>query len=214
MSFNRQRTDWRRARGDGRPLGRGQVAAVGKFVRLAPGSSPLGAKCSECYSNESRRPRSPHVSRLARGKHVVLRQSHCGSPQYDLHFVRTQPTMHRPSSAPPRRANGCGISFPVRPSRTRPACFLFTPPHCLKKNGTSATWQRSRISRTHAGSIKRAPGPDSPPTITQSIPDRLRSGSGPGRGSRDRNLIRRAGAAYHPLLEKAVRFDTVVIAQG
>ena len=46
----------------------------------------------------------------------------------------------------------------------------WTPPHCLKKNGTSATWHWSRISVTHSRSIGRAPGPDSPPTITQSIP--------------------------------------------
>jgi len=29
-----------------------------------------------------------------------------------------------------------GISSQVRPSRRRPAFFLFLPPHCLKKNGT------------------------------------------------------------------------------
>ena len=31
-----------------------------------------------------------------------------------------------------------GIWFHVRPSSTRPAFFLFLPPHCLKKNGTLA----------------------------------------------------------------------------
>ena len=36
----------------------------------------------------------------------------------------------------------------------------------------------------------RAPGPDSPPTIAQSIPFKSRLGSGPRRGSSERNLIR------------------------
>lgn len=32
-----------------------------------------------------------------------------------------------------------GISSHVRPSSRRPVFFLFTPPHCLKKNGTPAS---------------------------------------------------------------------------
>src|ERR1700674_5712293 len=31
-----------------------------------------------------------------------------------------------------------GNSSHVRPPRSRPVLFLFTPPHCLKKNGTRA----------------------------------------------------------------------------
>lgn len=63
-----------------------------------------------------------------------------------------------------------GISSQVRPSRTLPVRFLKVPPHCLKKKATSLSKQLSRISRTQSESIARAPGPDSPPTITQSIP--------------------------------------------
>jgi hypothetical protein len=39
-----------------------------------------------------------------------------------------------------------GISSQVRPSRMRPAFFLFTPPHYLKKNGTLAARHWSRRS--------------------------------------------------------------------
>jgi hypothetical protein len=83
-----------------------------------------------------------------------------------------------------------GVSFQVRVSRTRPARDLNTPPHCLKKKGTRARAQRSRISRTQAESIGRAPGPDSPPTITQSMPLRSSFLSDPSRGSRLKNLMR------------------------
>jgi hypothetical protein len=49
--------------------------------------------------------------------------------------------------------------------------------------------QRSRMSRTQSRFIGRNPGPDSPPAITQSMPDRSREGSEPRRGSSDRNLV-------------------------
>ena len=52
---------------------------------------------------------------------------------------------------------------------------LFTPPHCLKKNGISAAMLWSRMSVTQPEAIGLAPGPDSPPTITQSIPFRLKA---------------------------------------
>jgi len=48
-----------------------------------------------------------------------------------------------------------GISSHVRPSRCRPAFFLFTPPHCLKKNATRARRHSSRISTT-PGAVHRA----------------------------------------------------------
>ena len=83
-----------------------------------------------------------------------------------------------------------GISSQVRPSSSRPVCFLKTPPHCLKKNGTAASTQSSRISRTQPVFIGRAPGPDSPPTITQSIPDKSNLGKGPSKGSSDKNFVR------------------------
>src|SRR3954451_14738330 len=62
-----------------------------------------------------------------------------------------------------------GIVSYVRPSRRRPAFFLFLPPHCLKKNATPAQTHWSRMSVTHAGAIGRARWPDSPPTMTQSM---------------------------------------------
>ena len=43
-----------------------------------------------------------------------------------------------------------GISSQVRASSRRPARFLRTPPHCLKKNGTPSEVHLSRISSTHA----------------------------------------------------------------
>lgn len=49
--------------------------------------------------------------------------------------------------------------------------------------------QALRIWRTQAGSIGRAPGPDSPPTITQSMPARGSRGIGPSSGSTERNLM-------------------------
>ena len=85
-------------------------------------------------------------------------------------------------------AGRAGISSHVRPSSSRPAFFLFVPPHCLKKNGTSACAHCSRRSVTQARSIGRDRGPDSPPTIAQSIPSRFSSGNGPSRGSSERNF--------------------------
>jgi hypothetical protein len=85
--------------------------------------------------------------------------------------------------------NNLGISSQVRPFNNLPDFFLFTPPHCLKKNGTLALKHWSRISVTHCDSMGRALGPDSPPTITQSIPLKFNSGKGPSKGSNDKNLI-------------------------
>jgi hypothetical protein len=47
---------------------------------------------------------------------------------------------------------------------------------------------------TQAGSIGLASGPDSPPTITQSMPERLRAVNGPSRGSKDKNFTCARGA--------------------
>ena len=58
----------------------------------------------------------------------------------------------------------------VRPSSCRPFTDLRTPPHCLKKNGTAAARHWSRNETTHFCCIGRAPGPLSPPTITQWMP--------------------------------------------
>ena len=85
-----------------------------------------------------------------------------------------------------------GISSQVRPSRRRPVLFLFIPPHCLKKNGTPRSRHWLRMSNTQVLSIGRAPGPDSPPTMTQSIDWSGSRFNGPSRGSRERNLTRAA----------------------
>ena len=83
-----------------------------------------------------------------------------------------------------------GIWFHVRPSSTLPDFFLFVPPHCLKKKGTPAFLHWSLISITHSGLICLAPGPDSPPTITQSISFKSSSLIGPNSGSMEMNLTR------------------------
>src|SRR5690606_27979335 len=75
----------------------------------------------------------------------------------------------------------------VRPSSSRPLAFGVRPPHCLKKNAVPVSRHWSRTSRTQSACIGRALAPDSPPTITQSMPSRFNDGSGPRSGSRDRN---------------------------
>jgi len=70
-----------------------------------------------------------------------------------------------------------------------PFFFLLTPPHCLKKNGTFAARHWSLISAAHSGFIGLAPGPDSPPTMTQSIPEKSILGIGLRSGSKEINLI-------------------------
>jgi three-Cys-motif partner protein len=66
-----------------------------------------------------------------------------------------------------------GNSSQVRSLIMRPARFLFRPPHCLKKKAVPASRHATWISCTHRGSIGRARGPLSPPTIAQSICLRL-----------------------------------------
>ena len=61
-------------------------------------------------------------------------------------------------------------------------------PHCLKKWATPRSAQLSRTRRTQSACSGRAPAPDSPPVITQSIPATGRRAMGPIRGSTDRNF--------------------------
>ena len=82
-----------------------------------------------------------------------------------------------------------GKSSHVLSSSTLPASFLFVPPHCLKKKRTPALSHWSRMLRTHSTSIFLAPGPDSPPAITQSMPVRSIFVMAPIRGSKDRNRV-------------------------
>lgn len=82
-----------------------------------------------------------------------------------------------------------GISSQILPSSTLPVFFLFKPPHCLKKKGILFIVHCSLMSSTHFSSIGRAPGPDSPPTMAQSI---LFSGSfsiGPSKGSSEMTYL-------------------------
>ena len=102
-----------------------------------------------------------------------------------------------------RRVLSRGISLHVRPSSSRPPRFLFTPPHCLKKKATRAVLHWSRMSVTQSNCIGRAPGPDSPPTITQSIPLRFSFGDGPSNGSSDRNFT------WVPKLDTRLPLDTL-----
>ena len=58
----------------------------------------------------------------------------------------------------------------MRLSSILPACFLRTPPHCLKKKGMFLLLHSERIPFTQFSDMGREPGPDSPPTITQCSP--------------------------------------------
>ncbi len=69
------------------------------------------------------------------------------------------------------RGSGFLISISGISSQQRPSVHvqmpLLIPPHCLKKNGTSAAGHRYReYGEPHCGSIGRKFGPDSPPAIT------------------------------------------------
>jgi hypothetical protein len=106
-----------------------------------------------------------------------------------------------------------GISSQNMPSSSRPALFLRAPPHCLKKKGTSSATHRLRTSRTQSGSTERAPGPDSPPTITQSSPATCRSGSAVSRGSIETNLVA-AGTSRSRSIRATRSLSSTVIVHG
>src|ERR1700688_4271133 len=79
-----------------------------------------------------------------------------------------------------------GYSSYVRPSSNLP-CFAFlTPPHCLKKNENREHLPCSPTEITHPSRIGRAPGPLSPPTIAQLMPDRLNAPRSSSSGSIDK----------------------------
>src|SRR5216684_5383660 len=75
----------------------------------------------------------------------------------------------------------------VLPFNLRPATFFRTPPHCLKKKGTDAFLHCDLTDSTHLRSMGRAPGPLSPPTITQCSPSRLIDPRSSSKGSTDKN---------------------------
>jgi hypothetical protein len=97
-------------------------------------------------------------------------------------------------SAAATNARRCGYSSHSRLSSVRPPLFGRAPPHCLKKNATPCPTHWSLMLRTQFASIARAPGPLSPPAITQSMPARSSRPRCPRSGSRERNRID-AGAA-------------------
>ena len=103
----------------------------------------------------------------------------------------TQIRDHRPNYLD--RIHHCkcldGLSSHVLPISKRPFFFLFTPPHCLKKNLTSCALLCCSKSSTHVSSIGLALGPDSPPTMSQLIPDKSIFPRGANSGSAEINLI-------------------------
>jgi hypothetical protein len=119
-------------------------------------------------------------------------------PGYDEGSSRraTCPRGRYPCDSRSKAVSGSGLPAPaevgrssqVRPWRRRPLFLLFTPPHCLKKKGTPAATHSSWILWTHAARIGLAPGPDSPPTITQLTPVRSRQRIGPRSGSKETNF--------------------------
>ena len=78
---------------------------------------------------------------------------------------------HRAALCPKQNQIGRHRNLVPRPAfERRPVFFLFTPPHCLKKNATPACGTGRGYRHPLRGAIGRAPGPDSPPTIAQSMP--------------------------------------------
>lgn len=59
-----------------------------------------------------------------------------------------------------------GFVDPIRLVCNWHPAFGVRPPHCLKKNGTPDLVAWSRKALAQAGSIGRAPAPDSPVTMT------------------------------------------------
>ena len=76
------------------------------------------------------------------------------------------------------------FEIPARP------VFLDTTPLFEEEGPSRLQALIPNVQRPGDSLIGRAPGPDSPPTITQCMPLRSRSGRGPRSGSRDRNFTR------------------------
>src|SRR5574337_115716 len=67
---------------------------------------------------------------------------------------------------------GIFCARPIAVLNSSPSSGSRHSPHCLKKNGTPAPWHWSRRLRAQSGCIGLAPGPLSPPTMTQSSKSR------------------------------------------
>jgi hypothetical protein len=117
------------------------------------------------------------------------------------------PTLHEPTQACLLQTLQCdsgvlswmGIASYVRPSSSRPARALRTPPHCLKKNGPHDSRHCFRMETTQSRFMGRAPAPLSPPTITQCIHDKLSCPKSSSSGSMERNRTAAGAARRWPI---------------
>jgi len=92
-------------------------------------------------------------------------------------------------SADPRSPSGrCGRSPRWKTLPTRRPSSRSSSGSAHFEFEQRALRHRLRISLAQAASIGRAPGPLSPSTMTQWMPERLRAPNGPSSGSKDRNL--------------------------
>src|SRR3990172_6544026 len=111
-----------------------------KISRLDP-----HVRSSEIDNGVLRRAPRLAVEELRHGRHGVELEALVGV-ELELHHIlasarshyRTCPAIARAARIAARPTVTRGISSHTSPSRTRPACFLFLPPHCLKKKGTFA----------------------------------------------------------------------------
>ena len=98
----------------------------GKAAQVRPQmQAEAAAKLQEAKEEESGAPGCSHPSRRQSGPTTSTPTSRPG-----------RPIGYRPASSD--GSAGTGISSQVRPSSSRPPCLGVRPPHCLKKNGTSA----------------------------------------------------------------------------
>jgi three-Cys-motif partner protein len=68
---------------------------------------------------------------------------------------RRERPQDRRSQGQPAPVTCVGISSQTMPSSSRPRAFGVRPPHCLKKNGTPAAREASRMARAHSSRIGR-----------------------------------------------------------
>lgn len=90
-------------------------------------------------------------------------------------------------SGPEDRPLADGHLVPQLPVDLASVGLRCPPAPLLEEDGTAWARQVSRMPRTHASSIRRWRGPDSPPAITHPMPVRSSRSSGSSSGSQDRN---------------------------
>jgi hypothetical protein len=81
------------------------------------------------------------------------------------------------------------LNMPLPMDLAAPTAFVLNQDILRHLHTDPIDWQRLRICSTHFSSIGLAPGPDSPPTITQWMPVSGTRGIGPSKGSSDRNRV-------------------------